>query len=49
LRSRVIMTNGMQGHEPGVKESMEVQVYDATPLMIEQYSKLRIQHHKGMG
>jgi hypothetical protein len=34
------MTNGMQGHEPGVKESMEVQVYDATPLMIDQYSKL---------
>ena len=34
------MTNGKPGHEPGVKESMEVQVYDATPLMIEQYSKL---------
>jgi hypothetical protein len=33
------MTNGMQGHEPGVNESLEVQVYDATPLMIEQYCK----------
>ena len=31
---------GRQCNEPDVKESMEVQLYDATPLMIEQYSKL---------
>ena len=33
------MTNDMLGHEPVVKESLEVQVYDATPLMIEQYCR----------